>query len=203
MISIGRSIRWQNNYFEEVRFSRENGFDFMQIWFQKGSLSVDTLKEPKERAIRDAGFPVILYTVFDLDDFGAYGDRLIELARYFGYKELIVHPVCKAQPITERSGYLLSGHVAALLEKTKPEGIALYIENNSRLDGFHHSKEELAIVFDRNPGAGQLLDVAHIDSYEHLGQIIGVKYPGALHIADRRFDRIHEHLPVGQGDIDF
>lgn len=31
MITIGRTIRWYNNYRDEVNFCKENNFDFMQI----------------------------------------------------------------------------------------------------------------------------------------------------------------------------
>ncbi len=31
--------------------------------------------------------------------------------------------------------------------------------------------------------AEQLLDVAHIDNYEHLQEIINIKYPKCLHVA--------------------
>lgn len=38
MISIGRGIRWYNNYQDEVDFCLENHFDFMQIWFKDGEI---------------------------------------------------------------------------------------------------------------------------------------------------------------------
>ena len=36
-----------------------------------------------------------------------------------------------------------------------------------------------------------------------MKQIVAVKMPKLLHIADKHFDVIHEHLPIGQGDIDY
>ncbi|PWX61560.1 sugar phosphate isomerase/epimerase, partial [Clostridium perfringens] len=48
-----------------------------------------------------------------------------------------------------------------------------------------------------------LLDIAHIDNINHLQDLINIKYPKILHIADRHFDVIHEHLPIGHGEIDF
>lgn len=47
------------------------------------------------------------------------------------------------------------------------------------------------------------INIAHIDSYEHLQKIIDVRFPKCLHIADKHFSVIHEHLPIGQGDLDF
>jgi sugar phosphate isomerase/epimerase len=48
-----------------------------------------------------------------------------------------------------------------------------------------------------------LLDIAHIDSYEHLERIIAIKFPKCIHLADKHFSAVHEHLPIGQGELDF
>ncbi len=42
-----------------------------------------------------------------------------------------------------------------------------------------------------------------MDSYEHLKDLVNIKYPKIPHLTDKRFSEIHEHLPVGQGEIDF
>lgn len=33
--------------------------------------------------------------------------------------------------------------------------------------------------------------------------MVNIKIPGILHIADKHFNVIHEHSPIGQGEIDF
>jgi len=38
MIQYGRSIRWFNDYESEIEFSKENGFDFVQVWYQNGDI---------------------------------------------------------------------------------------------------------------------------------------------------------------------
>jgi sugar phosphate isomerase/epimerase len=48
-----------------------------------------------------------------------------------------------------------------------------------------------------------VLELAHIDNYDHLQQIINIKYPKCLHIADKHFSVKYEHLPIGKGDLDF
>lgn len=48
MISIGRSLRWYNRYEEEIAFSVQNHFDFMQVWFKDGEIKIDNVAEPKE-----------------------------------------------------------------------------------------------------------------------------------------------------------
>lgn len=39
--------------------------------------------------------------------------------------------------------------------------------------------------------------------YEHLAGQINAKYPKILHLADKHFSIIHEHLPFGDGELDF
>ncbi|MBZ9623824.1 sugar phosphate isomerase/epimerase [Clostridium sp. FP2] len=58
-------------------------------------------------------------------------------------------------------------------------------------------------MFLQNPTLQFLLDIAHIDSYEHHKSMITVKMPKILYIADRHLEVIHEHIPIGQGNIDF
>ena len=59
MISIGRSLRWYNRYEEEIAFSVQNHFDFMQVWFKDGEIKIDNVAEPKEEFIKQKGFPII------------------------------------------------------------------------------------------------------------------------------------------------
>lgn len=61
----------------------------------------------------------------------------------------------------------------------------------------------MKVVFDRNPDAEWLLDLAHIDDYKHMQEIVEVKFLKCLHAADKRFSADHEHLPIGQGELDF
>lgn len=67
----------------------------------------------------------------------------------------------------------------------------------------HYKKEDIKTVFNKCILTELLLDVAHIDNYEHLEQIISVKFPKCLHVAGKHFDVPHEHLPLTQGDINY
>ncbi len=203
MISIGRGIRWYNDFYEEVTFSKQSGFDFLQIWFRDGSLLVKGLPKPKEEHIKSCGFPVIIHAVFDILDFDLYGDALLDLLHYLDHKEVIIHPVCTKEPISENTGMRLAEKVNTFSSKAKSKCIVFYLENNSVIDGFHSRKEELQIVYEYDGYVEQLLDVAHIAGYEHLQQIISVKFPKCLHVAGKHFSVPHEHLPITQGDIDY
>lgn len=40
-VKYGRSVRWFNDYKEEINFSINSGFDFMQLWYAKAVGSGD------------------------------------------------------------------------------------------------------------------------------------------------------------------
>lgn len=203
MIQIGRGIRWYKNYLEEVAFCVQHGFHFMQLWFKDGEICLDNIPTPKEKYIKDIGFPIILHAVFDPQDFDLYGDQLLELVQYFGHKEVIIHPVCEKQPVFEGIDEVLRDKVYDFSLKAKSLGITFYLENNSVVDTFHYKPEALHRVHDGNDHVELLLDVAHIDNYAHLEKLIAVKYPKCLHVAGKHFNVPHEHLPLTRGDIDY
>jgi sugar phosphate isomerase/epimerase len=203
MIEYGRSIRWFNNYKNEVEFSKSNKFEFMQIWFAKGELVLDKLLAPKEEHVLKSQFPVIIHAVYDIDDYDKYNDELIRILKYLNHKEVIIHPVCKPVPVNSETIYILAENIYKTNQLLKKNNIKLYIENNSVIDKINYTPDDLKIIFDRNPDVELLLDIAHIDDYDHLQEILKVKFPKCLHIADKRFSVEHEHLPIGQGDLDF
>lgn len=203
MITIGRGIRWYNEYQAEVDFCRKHHFDFMQLWFKNGDILVDTIPPPKVSHIRSVGFPVILHAVFEPDDFTQYGDQLLDIAAELGHSEVIVQPVCTKTKITADTEYLLAEQAQGFSAKARSRGMVWYLENNSALDGFHCRKDEVEIVFHADSYVEQLLDVAHTESYQHLQDIVSVKFPKCLHVAGKHFSVVHEHLPLTQGDIDY
>ncbi len=203
MISIGRGIRWYNNYLNEVDFCIKNDFDFMQLWFKDGELLVDNVPEPKESYIKKIGFPVIIHAVFELEDFKKYGNKLLDLSEYLGMNEVIIHPVSETVTVNQNTAYLLAEQSLSFSEKSKKRNIVWYLENNSVVDVFHCKKQDIEIVYQTDSYVEQLLDIAHIDSYKHLEEIISVKYPKCLHVAGKHFNVPHEHLPLVQGDIDY
>lgn len=203
MIRIGRGIRWYNDFQQEVAFSQENGFEFMQIWFKDGRLLITGAEGQAEKAVRECGFPIILHAVFDPSDFDLYGGELLKLLERLGHSEVIIHPVCKKEPITADTENRLARKVREFSRDARDKGIVFYLENNSMIDGFHCTAQELKTVFAGDDYVEQLLDVAHVQSYAHLEQIINVKYPKCLHVAGKHFSVPHEHLSLTQGDIDY
>lgn len=203
MIEYGRSIRWFNNYRDEIDFSESNKFDFMQIWFMKGELILDKVLSPKEQYVLNSKFPVIIHAVYDIDDYDKYSDELIRILKFLNHKEVIIHPVCETIPVNPETIYTLADNIYKTNQLLKTNNIKLYIENNSVIDKINYTPNDLKIVFDRNPDVELLLDIAHIDDYNHLQRILEVKFPKCLHIADKHFSVKHEHVPIGQGELDF
>lgn len=77
------------------------------------------------------------------------------------------------------------------------------MENNCRVSPIHYSCSDVEIVFQGNEETELLIDIAHADSYEHLSRLSHIRYPGMIHLADKHFAIDHEHLPIGQGELDF
>ena len=202
MIEFGCLARYFNNYRDEVQFAKDNGFNFMQIWYDNKGLNLKPIEELLP-VILDEGFPAIIHAVLDINEIPDHIIILKELLIKLGHKQLIIHPVCKSEPITDKTIHKLVCNIRKVVEQLNPCGITVFIENNSKLDPIFTSPEELKIIFSCVPELEFLLDIAHMDSIEHLKELVSVKMPQIMHVADRRLEEIHEHLPIGKGNIDF
>lgn len=202
MIQYACLARFFNPYTMEVAFARRHGFDLMQLWYDKDGLSLKKDPNPLQ-AIKEADYPTIIHGVLDICDIEAHIGILIDMMKTLNHHDLILHPICKSEPITEETIFKLSSVIGKIMPLFINEAMALYIENNSRLDPIFHKAEEVSILFKENPQAEFILDLAHIDDYDHLKKMVDIKMPKILHIADRHLEVIHEHLPIGKGNIDF
>lgn len=202
-MKIGRSADYKKNYLDEVEFSRRHKFDFMQVWYDKNGLGLYKNDEPRHVLLKDCNFPIIIHALLDINEFEEHIPILKNILNYLGHKELIIHPVCKSEKITEESIRKLCEKVKFALDILRAEGVTVYLENNSKLDPIFTHTEEINFIFSQIHDLEFLMDIAHIDSYKHLKQMVSIKKPKILHIADKHFNIIHEHLPVGDGEIDF
>lgn len=203
MIEFGRNIRWETPYKDEVEFSKSIGCTFMQVWFYKGEILINSNGENKINLIKKVGYPIIIHAVIDLVDFQEEVKLVLEILNDLGFKELIIHPTCKTNPIEKESIYKLSDAINSASRLLIKNDINLYIENNCRISPINYSSDDVRIVFENNDDIEFLIDIAHIDSYQHLKELKDIKYPKMLHLADKHFDVDHEHLPIGEGDLDF
>lgn len=203
MIEIGCLARFNNPYDNEVRFAIENGFKIMQVWYDRNGIRKHETEESRLDKIINHNFPTIIHAVLDINEIEEHIPRLINILNILKQKELIVHPVCHSEVIDKNTIYKLAEKVGKAIQLLNSEQITLYLENNSKLDPIFSTTKEIEIMFSKNPKLEFLIDIAHIYSYEHLKEIIGIKYPKILHITDKHFNVIHEHLPIGQGELDF
>ncbi len=203
MIEIGCLARFNNPYEEEIEFAEENNFKIMQVWYDKDGIRNHESEENRLDKIISFEFPTIIHAVLDINEIEEHIKKLIKILNQLNHKELIIHPVCHSESIDENTIYKLSDIIGRILELLKTYGITLYLENNSKLDPIFSTSKEIQIMFSNNPDLEFLLDIAHIYSYEHLKELISIKVPKILHVADKHFNVIHEHLPIGQGEINF
>lgn len=203
MVKIGCLARFFNRYEDEVKFAKENGFDFMQLWYDNRGLCLHKEDRDFIDTINKYEFPTIIHAVLNIDEFHEHIPKLITILKDLQHKELIIHPICENQPITENTLKILDEKVKFALEALNSEGVTLYLENNSKLDPIFTSANEIEKILTNKDTLKFLLDIAHIDSLEHLNTMVKIKTPSMLHISDKHFNVIHEHLPIGQGEIDF
>lgn len=202
MIQIGSIGNFNNYYGDEVQFAKNNGFELLQLWYDKDGLKMLKDRNPIE-VILEEKFPCIIHALLDINEFDEHTNKLLDILNELEHREVIIHPICRSEAIDDQTIFKLSNCIKKASALFKSNDIKLFIENNSRLDPILCTAKELNIVFSDNPDVEFLLDLAHIDHYEHLLEMITVKAPKMLHIADRRFEIIHEHLPIGDGEIDF
>jgi sugar phosphate isomerase/epimerase len=202
VIEIGCLARYFNPYEREVQFAKENDFRFLQIWYDKNGLLLKDVEE-QTNILKQFSYTAIIHAVLDLNEIGEHVPRLVKVLKTLNHSELIIHPVCKSERITDNTIYKLADKVKVAFDILANKGISLYLENNSKLDPIFTTTQEIEIMFEINPDLEFLLDVAHIDNYKHLKEMISIRKPKILHIADRHLEVIHEHLPLGQGNIDY
>ncbi|KNY26389.1 TIM barrel protein [Pseudobacteroides cellulosolvens] len=202
MISLGRNTRWFNKFIDEVEFCKNNGFDFLQVWYDSKGFSLEKDPYPLD-TIKSVGFPSIIHALLDINEIVDLAPQLLDILLYLEHNEIIIHPVCKSEEINKESIKKLTEKMSYMTEFFVPERITVYLENNSRLDPIFHSCSEIEYVFSKIPALEFLIDIAHIDSYDHLRHMVKIKMPKVLHISDRQLEKVHEHLPLGDGNIDF
>ena len=208
MIEYGR-ILWHGlntkwiDYDTEIEFCKKHNFSCMQITYKDGELQCDNLSNPKEEAILEADFPIIIHALFKIEDYDKYTKDLLRILKYLSHREVIIHPVCKPSLINRNTIYKLSECNKKITDIFLSEGITVYIENNAKSVPLNYTSEDIKIILNDSPATELILDISHIDDYDHLRDIINVKCPKMLHIADRYFSVEHEHLPIGEGDINF
>jgi sugar phosphate isomerase/epimerase len=202
MIQFGCLAHYDHKYHDDVMFAKGNGFSFLQLWYDSNGLSLPSETNPI-KSLLEINFPTIIHSVLDINEYKNHIPKLLTILHELHHNEVIIHPVCKSETIDKSIIYKLSDNINYANNIFKDNKIILYVENNSKLDPILNSIDDAQFLFSNNPDVEFLLDIAHIDNYQHLQDLIKVKYPKLIHLADRNLANIHEHLPVGKGNIDF
>jgi len=202
MIDFGCLAHYDHLLSDDIHFAKKNNFKFLQIWYDKDDISLKS-ETDKIESIINCNYPCIIHAVLDINEFETHIPQLLKIIIILEHKELIIHPICTSETIDQQTIYKLSRKVKYAKSLLHENKIQLFIENNSKLDPIVNNIRDIQILFTENPDVELLLDIAHIDNYVHLQEIVKIKEPKLLHIADRHLENIHEHLPIGQGNIDF
>ncbi|MTI65852.1 MAG: sugar phosphate isomerase/epimerase [Firmicutes bacterium] len=203
MIKIGRNIRDNFKYIDEVEFSRKNKFDFIQLWYDKNGLEVTCEGDSKLEFIKSCNFPTILHAMLDINELSQHACRLLEIAKSLDNKDLIIHPISHTKSTSPCILDKFSREVGKVLNIFKENGITLHIENNSKRMPFFSDSTDIISVLKKHEDLEILIDLAHVEDYSQIKEIVRVRKPKILHIADKRFSVVHEHLPIGSGEVNF
>jgi sugar phosphate isomerase/epimerase len=209
-LRIGRNIRDLEIPFKaEVSFSLENNFDIIQLWYHKGIIDMTYESDPVS-AIKNSGINTIIHGAFDINDFDKYEDDFINKLIELKMHEVILHPMIKSETVNNVTDKVLVEKVLGMCNKLNNLNITVYIENNhSHMQSFY-TPDQWKYFWSLAPKNTEfLLDIVHVlfcDDYDHLKELVNIKYPKALHVADTVKGMVgskHTHLPIGNGIIDF
>lgn len=203
MIKIGRNIRSELKYKEEVEFSRKNDFDLIQVWYDRNGFEVNCDEDFKIEFIKSCNYPIIIHAMLDINELEEHAHKLLKAAKLLNNKDLIIHPICESEMIDSNTVMKLSNEIGKLVKAFKKNGITLHLENNSKRMPIFSNIKDIKTILEKNTDLEILIDLAHVEDYSELKEIVNIRRPRILHIADRRFSVTHEHLPVGKGELDY
>ena len=202
-IEFGFNVSHTIPFPEEVAFAQTHGFSCLQLWYDSRGFSVHNTEPDDIQPFQTCEIPLLVHAALDVNEFETHLDILSEYLSDLQLTEVIIHPVSRGNITRTEAMERLCYWAEQGVQRFNAQGITLFLENNSKLECVLQTIQEIQQVFTHAPQAELLLDVAHMDDYEHLRQTLEVKYPRILHVADRHLEHVHEHLPLGDGNIDF
>jgi sugar phosphate isomerase/epimerase len=147
---------------DEINFSRENGFDIVQLWYKQGVISMAYEEDPIS-AIQREDFPVILHAAFDINDFNSYRDDIISVLKKLNHKELILHPMIKTEEVNDITHQRLVDEVLKLCQRLYDLDIVVYVENNhAHMKSFYYPKQWKEFFEKAPPNVELLIDFVHV-----------------------------------------
>ena len=186
---------------DEITFAQNNDFSILQLWFDRYGLSTKDKKSID--ALVGSKIETVLHVAANIGEFGKLIASAVPVVKMLNHKRIIIHPTIPTKDIgTDLHSQLIS-ETNNILPQLLDLGLKVYFENNSKLDPLFQTINDIDSFFNTFPQVEFLIDVAHMDSYEYLDLLTKVKMPHILHVSDRHLETIHEHLTIGDGNIDF
>lgn len=202
MIKIGCIANYNFPYKDEVKFARDNNFEILQIWYDKNGISLFEKEDPI-KVILENPYPAIIHALLDINALDEHLPKLLKILKELHHDKLIIHPICRTEKYSDKTIIKLAEKLLNHIRFFEKQNIKLFIENNSLLDNLLNTTYEIKYLFEDDHLLNFILDIAHTTSEENLKDIISCKFPKMLHLADKHYSVIHEHLPVGEGELNF
>ncbi len=202
-IEFGFNVSNTIPFSKEIAFAQKHGFSWLQLWYDTRGFSLHNSDPSDISLLQTCEIPLLIHAALDVNELETQFGILTNYLHELELNEVVIHPVSQEKITRPEAMEQLCYCVRQGVDRFKSQGITLYLENNSKLECVFQSIQEIEQVFTHVPQAELILDVAHIDDYEHLQQILELKFPRILHVADRHLENTHEHLTIGDGNIDF
>lgn len=202
MIKYGLSAAYCKLYSCQLIEALNNNFGFLQVSYFNSKIALFREYIDPIEIIRQNLVPIVLHAVLDYNLINENTYDIIDIINNIPCKDLIIHPI--SQKVYNEN--ILDDFVENMKQIVliaKANGIKTYIENNARNIYILNSAEQFKYVFSKLPDLELVLDIAHLNSLDELETLINIKYPKILHVADRNYNIEHEHLFLGEGEIDY
>ena len=82
MIEFGCLARYFNQQAKEVDFAKNNGFEFMQLWYDRNGIALKEDPNPLE-VIKEHKSPTIIHAVLDMNKIEVHVPQLIKIPNYY------------------------------------------------------------------------------------------------------------------------
>jgi len=112
---LGRNIRGlQIPFKDEVEFSIENNFDIIQLWYQRGKISM-LYEKDNIKSLKKCKIPVIFHGAFDINDFDEFEDDFIKLLLNLKHNGVIIISIANGF-LNSKENSIISGLIVPGLE---------------------------------------------------------------------------------------
>ena len=118
-MEFGCLARYFNDYRDEVKFAKKNGFDFLQIWYDSKGLNQKKVEELLP-VILDEGFPAIIHAVLDVNEIPEHITILKDMLLKLGFMDATeIHEQVQADLMCERTEDLTSSYARTTREMSR------------------------------------------------------------------------------------